>query len=1099
MSLLALLRLCVCVCLQDELAQFQFQKQFFRPFELIMIHNHSNETRELIVQCMSRMVASRAHNIKSGWRGVFVVIQTAASQSYQPLVAASFDLLISILDDHFQLLTSTTNTMDDVVNALVAFGCNTFSAISLKAIAYLGMCCDHLGAQQLARREQLAAKQAQQSSHDGANDANGATWPDGTPQRSRGPSTTSTVPDSLSISTSAPSSPVVPAEEGVEVEQLHLLSPAGSADTNGNGGGNPNMQQELKIWFLALTGLSRMIGDPRLEVRTRALVTLFKILHRHGGLFSQSTWRAVFHGVLFPIFDDIRHSSDPSVRAMVAGGMPFNVGGKSRTQQQGAAGGSENNTPVAAADSSTPSHHAGHPPPSWSGAASHAPSQWRNVNNWAWPPQGTPRSLSKPHLPATSAATLVQPSPQPPVNGIGAVVPGGGAHAVPAPVGLTPRSIPTLPPKPPGSARLPTMPPPTVPTPLRAPPAGRPVPPTAAAPVAENSWLATTCFSALSTLVELFDHFYSSVSFMLPDLLQLINSCIAQESEDLARIGVKCLVHLLLKCGSKLSVHAWWLSMESVAEIVQRTMPIELMSRQLRAILGIPDDAQSQQQPTAQSSSTNADADDSGSSGSSRSSSRRNSSATNPPAAVGSAAAPEGAEAAAAAAAAPSDAAPSAGSSLTVNVTTSAPSAAPALPSSVPPSPSTRSSVSPSPLFVPSPSPVPGAASPSASVPVAGSGAGLPFHSSVIVSKFKVQLWLLDAMFQIIDAHFPTRQIEGQRKATAAAAAAASNGEAGAGAGKIDPSALSPSTGQDLDFLSVDGQSGSASSSRADASTDESVLGCLTCEQLFFGLDLLSSSLNFSRSFNAHLQLRRRLYAFGFQTEQTMQGRLPQLFLQETRATRLYMHLLFRMIREGGADDAGAAAADAIDGPAWLKIQAEQQQGGGLGAASSESDSDSSLLLTPVLPSYSAYVRLSEVRLLSLSCRFLSDYTSKTVSGQLVSLEHSEELLCSFVDNLHRLSVAAPVRFRSYLSVFYFPLVQLIAFATPAIRAHLALLFQHAMPAIMHVQPVVPFALQKIHATPIPVPAALPPQQANAAAASAGATAIAAAGSGSHA
>jgi brefeldin A-inhibited guanine nucleotide-exchange protein len=95
-----------------ELANYQFQKHFFRPFELIMLHNHSHGTRELIVECMNKMVQSRVHNIKSGWRGVFVVIQTGAAQSFQPLVASSFALLSTCVDKHFDLLTSTTDTMD---------------------------------------------------------------------------------------------------------------------------------------------------------------------------------------------------------------------------------------------------------------------------------------------------------------------------------------------------------------------------------------------------------------------------------------------------------------------------------------------------------------------------------------------------------------------------------------------------------------------------------------------------------------------------------------------------------------------------------------------------------------------------------------------------------------------------------------------------------------------------------------------------------------------------------------------------------------------------------------------------------------------------
>jgi hypothetical protein len=352
----------------------------------------------------------------------------------------------------------------------------------------------------------------------------------------------------------------------------------------------------------------------------------------------------------------------------------------------------------------------------------------------------------------------------------------------------------------------------------------------------------------------------------------------------------------------------------------------------------------------------------------------------------------------------------------------------------------------------------------------------LPLNSAATVTKFKVQLWLLDALFQIIDAFFPRKEIELRR---AASAAAAVSGAAGSNSSLSDENAAGPS--ESVNGARASGSSGDAS----DASSDDVVLGALTCEQLFFSLDLLSSVLNFSRAFNSNVTLRRRLYAAGFQTEQTLQGRLPQLFLQETRATRLYVHLLFRLIREGAeGESAEDEAADSMDGHRWISSQAEQQQqpqqpqssqGGWNAVAAADenaSSSSSSLFAPPAHWSYRSSVRLAERRVLSLSLRFLSDYVAKSVSGQLVSLEFSEELLCSFVDNLHRVAAASPARFKNYLSIFYQPLVQLVAFGNAPIRQHLALLLQHALPPMLPFTPVVPFALHKIHAPIVPVPAA---------------------------
>ena len=920
------------------------------------------------------MVASRVTNIKSGWKGVFVVIDTAASQTYQPLVVAAFELLVNIMEHHFKLLTTTTDTMDDCVKALVAFGCNNFTSISLRSIHFIIQCCDHLGNQQVLRREKFAARLAQAEAN-GQNDLN----PDanGSPGRSRGTSTTES-------NGSAPSSPVLGPANGEDTDLL--LSPSAALPTDPN---DSMMQMDLKIWFLALTGLSRMVLDHRVEVRTRALHSLFHILTTHGTHFSASTWRAVFHGVLFPIFDDVRHSNDIH---------------KKRAQVNGNGSGSESSTPVSRDESQYASTGRG-----WS-AMHHGGTPWRNPNNWNWPVGGTSprvsnRAMQVSQTAATAGATMPRDSSFNSLNGLASSSSSSPATQVPASTPSTPvtRAIPALPPKPPATARLPTTIPPPVPT-GRAPPnkAAPPVPSTSQ----ENSWLQTTCFSALATLVELFDHFYPSVAFMLSDLLVLIHSCISQESEDLARIGVRCFIMLMNKVGSKLSISAWWIALESLAEITQRTMPIELMTSRLRSVLGLPDGDSNDDNQAEIASRSN-----------SRAPSRRNSlNGTN------------GANAA------------DVSSEPTPAVAEIAPTSTSDLSVQLPPSPLT---ITPLPNATASPiQPPPSPAKPSLSPlppPTAGATPSLPFSSHIVVGKFRVQLQLLEALFHVADQFFPLKSVEQARErgVTPQSPQASNENEHG-----FNNGSSSPSTGVGI------------------TSTEEVVLGQLTCDQLFFALDILSSSLSFARSFNLNLQLRRKLYSFGFQTEQTVLGRLPQLFLQETRATRLYLHLLFRLIREGGTDESVEHEKAAMDGQRWMELQSQ----------SNWEEVSFANVPTPPQPSYHDYVRLSEIRCIGISLRFLSDYVSKSVSGQMVSLEFSEELLSSFLDNLTRLSSACPQRFQNYLSIFYFPLVQLIPFGRDQVRQHLGKLFQLALPQVLPFNPVVPYQLQPINAQPVHLP-----------------------------
>lgn len=65
-------------------------------------------------------------------------------------------------------------------------------------------------------------------------------------------------------------------------------------------------------WFPMLAGLSDLTSDPRAEVRNCALEVLFDLLNERGSKFSSSFWENIFHRVLFPIFDNVRHTGKES-------------------------------------------------------------------------------------------------------------------------------------------------------------------------------------------------------------------------------------------------------------------------------------------------------------------------------------------------------------------------------------------------------------------------------------------------------------------------------------------------------------------------------------------------------------------------------------------------------------------------------------------------------------------------------------------------------------------------------------------------------------------------------------------------------------------
>ncbi|KAL6856063.1 hypothetical protein ACP4OV_018865 [Aristida adscensionis] len=61
-------------------------------------------------------------------------------------------------------------------------------------------------------------------------------------------------------------------------------------------------------WFPMLAGLSDLTLDSRPEVRHCALEVLFDLLNERGQKFSSPFWESIFHRVLFPIFDHVRHA-----------------------------------------------------------------------------------------------------------------------------------------------------------------------------------------------------------------------------------------------------------------------------------------------------------------------------------------------------------------------------------------------------------------------------------------------------------------------------------------------------------------------------------------------------------------------------------------------------------------------------------------------------------------------------------------------------------------------------------------------------------------------------------------------------------------------
>eukprot|EP00249_Psilotum_nudum_P023695 c28957_g2_i1 orf=862-6204(-) len=127
---------------REELANYNFQNEFMKPFVIVMRKSSAVEIRELIIRCVSQMVLARVNNVKSGWKSMFMVFTTAATDDHKNIVLLAFETIEKIVRDYFPYITETeTTTFTDCVNCLIAFTNSRFNKdVSLNAIAFLRFC-----------------------------------------------------------------------------------------------------------------------------------------------------------------------------------------------------------------------------------------------------------------------------------------------------------------------------------------------------------------------------------------------------------------------------------------------------------------------------------------------------------------------------------------------------------------------------------------------------------------------------------------------------------------------------------------------------------------------------------------------------------------------------------------------------------------------------------------------------------------------------------------------------------------------------------------------------------------------------------------------
>ena len=86
---------------KTELAEFNFQRLFLKPFLDVMEDKNSREdVRELVLRCVDNIIRTKSHNLRSGWKIVFSILTFSASDPSQKVEYLGLAILQRLLDEH---------------------------------------------------------------------------------------------------------------------------------------------------------------------------------------------------------------------------------------------------------------------------------------------------------------------------------------------------------------------------------------------------------------------------------------------------------------------------------------------------------------------------------------------------------------------------------------------------------------------------------------------------------------------------------------------------------------------------------------------------------------------------------------------------------------------------------------------------------------------------------------------------------------------------------------------------------------------------------------------------------------------------------------
>ncbi|KAL7751070.1 guanine nucleotide exchange protein for ADP-robosylation factor [Sorochytrium milnesiophthora] len=269
----SLRQLCMKFLEKDELSHFSTQTEFLRPFEHIVRNNKSDVIRELVLQSVQQMIQARAHNIRSGWKSIFVVLSRVTTSSgngaARSLILSAFNTLQTIYE---QFMGQLGHSFAEFSSCLVDFALLDVHNVNEKALKLLRGCFKLL-----------------------ATDTLGAV-----------------TPATLAATFDSPSQSFV---SGV--------------DFHGGDDAQNHATQDEKFfsrWLPILGGFSKVVIDSPSEViRSKALDYLYECLRSAGTSFDTRHWSAIIKGIIVPIFQDSVTDTPKPDSCNVTGGTHFTI------------------------------------------------------------------------------------------------------------------------------------------------------------------------------------------------------------------------------------------------------------------------------------------------------------------------------------------------------------------------------------------------------------------------------------------------------------------------------------------------------------------------------------------------------------------------------------------------------------------------------------------------------------------------------------------------------------------------------------------------------------------------------------------------------